>query len=392
MISLTSEKCSGCGICARICLYGGVAVNNKTVTFNDRCTGCGACVEVCKSGAIALSGKKENIKNAVNGYSGIWVIAEQRGGHVQNVTRELLGKASELAKIRQCKVSAVILGNELNGATDELIKYGAERVYYTTADFLERYRTMPYERIICDLIKKEKPEVILFGATSIGRDLAPRLANRFRTGLTADCTELEITPEGELLQTRPAFGGNIRATISTPHHRPQMATVRPGVMKPDFSEIRKGEKIRIDVKRDESDDLVEILRIIKKEKAENNLESAEVIVSGGRGLGDGKKFRLLEDLAKSLSGEVGASRGAVELGWMPQSRQIGQTGKTVHPRIYIACGISGAVQHLTGMEDSDVIIAINKDPEAPIIKAAHFSLIGDLNNIIPELISMLNKA
>ena len=390
MISLISEKCNGCGICVKTCLYGGIAIQDKSAVINDQCNGCGACAEICKSSAILLSGQKGNIKNNIDGYSGIWVIAEQRGGHVQNVTREILGKAVELAGIRNCEVAAVILGHELNGAADELIKYGADRVYFSKADFLERYRTIPYERIISDLIKQKKPEVILFGATSIGRDLAPRLANRFRTGLTADCTRLEITPDGELLQTRPAFGGNIMATISTPKHRPQMATVRPGVMKPDFSETRSGEKIRIAVKKEDTDDVVEILKIIKKEKQENDLESADVIVSGGRGLGKGENFKMLRELANALSGEVGASRGAVELGWMPQTRQIGQTGKTVRPKVYIACGISGAEQHLTGMEDSDFIIAINKDPEAPIIKAAHFSLIGDLNNIIPELISMLN--
>lgn len=339
MISIANEKCNGCGLCARTCLYGGVIVENKMASFTSLCTECGACAEICKPRAISLSGKKESIKNNIDGYSGIWVIAEQRGGHVQKVTKELLGKAAELARTRNCEVTAVILGHELNGAADELIKYGADRVYCSNADFLERYRTIPYERIISHLISEKKPEVILFGATSIGRDLAPRLANRFRTGLTADCTSLEITPEGELLQTRPAFGGNIMATISTPNHRPQMATVRPGVMKPKFSENRKGEKITIEVRREDADDLVEILKIIKKEKEENSLESAEVIVSGGRGLGDGKKFKLIEDLARTLSGEVGASRGAVELGWMPQTRQIGQTGKTVRPKIYIACGI-----------------------------------------------------
>lgn len=390
MISIIAEKCTGCNLCFNSCLFGGIKIENKKAVLTDLCNGCGACVDVCKAGAITAS-RTEISKNKVEkeGYNGIWVIAEQRDGKIQNVTRELLGKARELADVRECDVSAVILGHKLNGAASELIKHGADKVYLSNAEFLERYRTLPYERIISGLIEEKKPEVILFGATTFGRDLAPRIANKFRTGLTADCTHLEISTDGELLQTRPAFGGSIMATIATPSRRPQMATVRPGVMRSAFSENRKGEEISVEAKEHETDGLVKILKIIKKEKCGTDLEKAKIIIAGGRGLGSPDNFRMLEDLAESLSGEVAASRGAVELGWMPQTRQVGQTGKTVRPKLYIACGISGAIQHLAGMENSDVIIAINSDPDAPIIKAAHYSLIGDLNTIIPELISML---
>ncbi len=391
MITLISENCTGCKQCVNACLFGGIKVEKKNPELTDLCTGCGACIEVCKADAIIASDKKNDIKNNINSYNGIWVIAEQRDGNIQAVTHELLGKARELAGTRGSKVSAIVMGHGLNGAAEELINHGADRVYISNAQFLERYRTLPYERLISDLINKHKPEVVLFGATTMGRDLAPRIANRFRTGLTADCTGLEITPEGELLQTRPAFGGNIMATITTPEHRPQMATVRPGVMKSDFSLDRTGEKILVDVEKDDSDDFVEILKIIKKEKCRVELEKAEVIISGGRGIGEAKNFTMLEDLAKLFSGEVGASRGAVEEGWAPQTRQIGQTGKTVRPKLYIACGISGAVQHLAGMENSDVVIAINKDHNAPIVKASNYALIGDLKQIIPELINKLGS-
>ncbi len=390
MISLISEKCTGCSQCVKGCLFGGIIVDNKTPVLTDFCTACGACVDICKAGAIEASGEMRARKQNLEEYSGIWVIAEQRNGNIQNVTHELLGKARELAETRECEVCAVVMGHGLNGAGEELISHGADRVYVSDAEFLGRYRTIPYERVISDLINKNRPEVILFGATSMGRDLAPRLANRFRTGLTADCTGLNISPEGELLQTRPAFGGNIMASIATPDHRPQMATVRPGVMSSSFLAERKGEKIAVDVEKKETDDFVEILKIIKKEKRNVDLEKAKVIVAGGRGLGDQENFKMLEDLAKIFSGEVGASRGAVEEGWAPQTRQIGQTGKTVRPSLYIACGISGAVQHLAGMESSDVIIAINKDPNAPIVKAANYALVGDLKRVIPEIISKLN--
>ncbi len=391
MISLISENCTGCGQCEKACLFGGIKIEDKTPVLTDLCTGCGVCIELCKTEAITASGNENRNRNNTEDYKDIWVVAEYSGGKIQNVTKELLGKASEMAEIRDCKVSAVILGNNLNGDADNLINYGADNVYSSDAEFRDRYRTIPYERIISDLVKAHKPEVILFGATPMGRDLAPRLANKFRTGLTADCTDLDITKQGELLQTRPAFGGNIMATISTPNHRPQMATVRPGVMQSRQVNGHRGEKIDIPAEEKKSDDLVEILKIVKKRKSNVDLENSPVIVSGGRGLGKAGNFELLKDLAEAMSGEVGASRGAVELGWMPQTRQIGQTGKTVRPKLYVACGISGAVQHLAGMENSDLIIAINKDPDAPIMKIANYALVGDLNRIVPELIKGINN-
>jgi len=319
------------------------------------------------------------------------VFAEQHAGRLHSVTLELLGKARELADARGAEVTAVLLGNGIAALADELFLHGAGRVLLADAAFLADYRTASYERIVMQLMSEHKPEIILIGATTTGRDLAPRLANRLRTGLTADCTGLEIGPDGGLLQTRPAFGGNIMATIATPKHRPQMATVRPGVMEAKIYEGKKGVARNVAVAEENGDGLVQILKTLAREKSAVSLEKAEVIVSGGRGMGDPKNFKLLEELAGLLSGEVGASRAAVDLGWIPHDHQVGQTGKTVKPRIYIACGISGAVQHLAGMQSSDLIIAINRDPAAPIFQAATFGMVGDALKIIPELISQLNS-
>jgi electron transfer flavoprotein alpha subunit len=257
---------------------------------------------------------------------------------------------------------------------------------------LKHYRTLPYARIIAELIVAHKPETVLFGATTMGRDLAPRIANRLGTGLTADCTGLEISPEdGSLLQTRPAFGGNIMATIACPGHRPQMATVRPGVMQALCMPERTGQTIPVEVKEKPGDSLLEIIKRVKKERSSVELEKAQIIVSGGRGLGAAGNFKLIKKLAAVLEAEVGASRAVVDMGWINRDHQVGQTGKTVRPILYIACGISGAVQHLAGMQSSDIIVAINKDPKAPIVSVANFALIGDLNRIIPELINQLQS-
>ncbi len=393
MITLIPKKCIACKLCVKACLFGGVRLEHKTPVLTELCTGCGACIDVCRAGAIVSSGKSTGQIHNLALYKGIWVIAEQRRARLHPVTAELLGKARELADVRKTNVSAVVLGADIKHLSNVLIQHGADRVFIADAPFLEPYRTIPAERVIAGLIDKHKPEIILLGATTMGRDLAPRLANRFRTGLTADCTGLTIAADDGLLhQTRPAFGGNIMATITTPRHRPQMATVRPGVMQPQFFPDRNGETISVKVKQQASDNAVQILKTVKKRKSSISLEKAEVIVSGGRGLGESKNFRLLEKLARVFSGQVGASRAVVDMGWIAHEHQVGQTGKTVRPRIYIACGISGAVQHLAGMQESDIIIAINKDPQAPIMQIAHFGLVGDFKRIIPELIEQLKPA
>ncbi len=389
MIQLVPEKCIGCKLCVKACLFGGIIVDGKVPQLTDSCTGCGACVDVCRVEAITSSGTKPGPACDLAAYKGVWVFAEQHAGKLHAVTLELLGKARELADARGVEVTALLLGSGIAALDADLFRHGADRLLLAEGPFLADYRTAPYERIAAQIIAEHKPEIILIGATTTGRDLGPRLANRLRTGLTADCTGLEIGPDGGLLQTRPAFGGNIMATIATPHHRPQMATVRPGVMQARVFEDRSGATVRFDVSEEPGDSLVHILKTLAREKSAISIEKAEVIVSGGRGMGDPKNFKLLRELAELLSGEVGASRAAVDLGWMAHEHQVGQTGKTVKPRIYIACGISGAVQHLAGMQASDIIIAINRDPAAPIFQAATFGLVGDALKIIPELIRQL---
>ncbi len=392
MIKLLPKNCVGCKQCVKICPFAAIQLEGKTPVLNDRCTGCGACVDACRFAAIALTGKKSPGMKNLSAYRGIWVIAEHRGNSIHQVTLELIGKALELSRQRATEVSAVLLGERVKELPPLLMRHGADRVYIVDAAHLRRYRTLPYARIISELIVACKPEMVLFGATTMGRDLAPRIANRLGTGLTADCTGLEIAPDsGLLLQTRPAFGGNIMATIACPDHRPQMATVRPGVMQSICFPEHTGEVVHIAVKEKREDNLVSILKTIPKKRSAVDLEKAQIIVSGGRGLGAAENFKLIKKLADCLGAEVGASRSVVDRGWISREHQVGQTGKSVRPRLYIACGISGAVQHLAGMQHSDVIAAINRDPKAPIVAAAHFSLIGDLNRIIPEMISQLQK-
>ena len=298
MITILHDKCTGCKLCVKGCLFGGMTVENKLASITDFCTGCGACVELCKFDAIKLS--EVDMPARSGDYSGIWVIAEQREGQLHPVTPELLGKARDLAGIRKCHVSAVVLGKDMTQICDALIAAGADNVFYAEADFLDPYRTIPYERIIADLIKKRKPEVVLLGATCMGRDLAPRLANILRTGLTADCTELDILENGTLLQTRPAFGGNIMATITTLRHRPQMATVRPGVMHAHPITDRIGTKIKIETVADAGDSKVEIIKVLQKNHDRVNLEKADIIVSGGRGMQHPDNFALLEKTCRGL--------------------------------------------------------------------------------------------
>ncbi|SHF23122.1 electron transfer flavoprotein subunit alpha/FixB family protein [Caloramator proteoclasticus] len=319
---------------------------------------------------------------------GVFVIAEQRDGNLQKVSLELLGKAREIADKLDGEVVAVLLGYEVDKLTDTLIHHGADRVILIDNINLKHYTTDAYTKAICEVAKKMNPEIIFIGATYIGRDLGPRVAARLKTGLTADCTGLDVDEETKnLLMTRPAFGGNIMATIECPNHRPQMSTVRPGVFSVPCADYeRRGEVERFDVSIKEEDIKVKIEEIVKSMKEKIDITEADIIVSGGRGVGSKEGFTLLKELADTLGGIVAGSRAAVDSGWIEKDRQVGQTGKTVRPKLYIACGISGAIQHLAGMQESEYIVAINKDSDAPIMAVADLAIVGDLYKVVPELI------
>lgn len=324
-------------------------------------------------------------------YKNVFVFIEQRDGAVQSVALELLGKARELADALQEKVVALFPGSGIKAQAQMLIEQGADEVICMDAPCLKDYLTEQYAQAVYQAIMHFKPSIVLFGATTIGRDLAPRLSARLETGLTADCTRLEVE-EGELMMTRPAFGGNLMATIQCPDNRPQMSTVRPGVMqKMERNAARKGEVIDFAPQFDESKFKVKLLQNVKNENAQTDITEAKILVSGGRGVGSKECFEKLEKLAKVLDGQVSASRAMVDAGVIDHDRQVGQTGKTVRPNLYLACGISGAIQHLAGMEESELIIAINKDKFAPIFGVADVGIVGDLHKIIPMLTERLEK-
>ena len=391
-VKVISEECIGCGTCVDSCPFDAIDMVDDKAVITDKCTACGTCVDVCPVDAI-IREEEEKEDNNIDEYEGVWVFAEQRDGELLNVSIELLGEGKKIANALGIELTAVLLGKDVDDLAENLVKYGADNVLYADSELLEVYTTEGYTKVICDLIKERKPEILLIGATNIGRDLGPRISSRIHTGLTADCTRLEVDLENRrLMQTRPAFGGNLMATIICPNHRPQMSTVRPGVMeKAKYDENRTGniEKFTPDLK--EEDIRAKVVEVVKAKKAAVKLEEANIIVSGGRGLGDAKGFKLVEELAEKLGGVVGASRATVDAGWIDQDHQVGQTGKTVRPTVYIACGISGAIQHLAGMQDSDIIIAINKDKDAPIFKVADYGIVGDVYEVLPELIEGLDN-
>lgn len=327
-----------------------------------------------------------------NEYKNVYVFAEQRDGKVQNVAFELLGKARELADALGEQVVAILLGHNLTDQASECIAYGADRVLVVDAPELEVYTTEPYAQAINQIIEERKPAIVLFGATTIGRDLGPRLSARVSTGLTADCTALEISEDRDLLMTRPAFGGNLMATIVCKDNRPQMSTVRPGVMRmaPRDNE-RKGEVEQVTVNFDRSKFRVRVREVVKETKNLVDITEAKVLVSGGRGVGTTGGFEKLRELAETVGAEVSASRAMVDAGIIDHARQVGQTGKTVRPDLYFALGISGAIQHLAGMEESDFIIAVNKDKFAPIFSVADLGIVGDVNKIVPLLTERLRR-
>ncbi len=391
-VKVIEEKCIGCGSCVPSCPFDAIEMVDDKAVITDKCTSCGSCIDVCPVEAIF---KEEEEKKGVDisAYEGVWVYAEQREGNLLNIAIELLGEGRKIADELGVELTAVLLGDKVDSLADRLIKYGADRVIYADHELLGTYTTDAYTKVICELINERKPEIMLIGATNIGRDLGPRISARIHTGLTADCTRLDIDLENRrLMQTRPAFGGNLMATIITPNHRPQMATVRPGVMeKAPYDETRQGIVEKITPQLTEADIKAKVLETVKGGKPVVKLEEAKIIVSGGRGLGNPEGFKLIEELAERLGAVVGASRATVDAGWIDHAHQVGQTGKTVRPDLYIACGISGAIQHLAGMKESKCIVAINKDKNAPIFQVADYGIVGDLYEILPELIKGLEN-
>ena len=417
---LIPGKCIACGArCQSSCPKDAIEMNDKGEPIIDlaKCIVCQKCIKVCPSNAIELYFTPEQLKilaeieaqaetsatpaeaevdseeaaiaAKLKEYKGVWVFVEQTEGKPASVAWELLGVGARLAETLNVELCAVVIGDGVENLCREAFAYGASKAYLMDSPVFHHYRTEAYQKAICHLVNTYKPEILLVGATGLGRDLAGAVATDLKTGLTADCTGLAIDDKRFLLQTRPAFGGNIMATIVTERTRPQMSTVRPHVMPlPPKDAGRKGEIIRESTPIKEDSIITKVLEVIDTRKPgaqEVDVAEADIIVSGGRGLLGKENFHILQEMADELGGVVGCSRSAVDAGWMPVERQVGQTGKTVRPKIYFACGISGAIQHLVGMQDSDVIIAINRDHNAPIFEVATYGIVGDLFKIVPEL-------
>ncbi|NLW88840.1 MAG: electron transfer flavoprotein subunit alpha [Clostridiaceae bacterium] len=386
-IRIIPEKCVGCKICVGSCPFGAIQITDRKAVIQDNCTLCGACVSSCKFFAIDFT--KDEVAPAadLSAYKGVWIFAEQKDGIASNVALELLGEGRKLADQLGVELSAVLIGEKPDAAAEVLIAHGADNVYVVDDPTLRDFNDESYTDVFAQLIRSYKPEIVLMGATAYGRSLAPRVASRIGTGLTADCTSLKIDDEKKILmQTRPAFGGNLMATIICPNHRPQMSSVRPKVMKPIPADpTRKGKIIRPAVSVPPVPS-TKVSPVADHNGRMVNLAEADIIVSCGRGMGDPKNLKLVEELAEVLGAGIGASRAVVDSGWIEYNHQVGQTGKTVGPKVYFACGISGAVQHLAGMSSSDTIIAINKDPDAPIFKIATFGIVGDVLEVLPALI------
>jgi electron transfer flavoprotein alpha subunit len=392
---IDADTCTGCEACVPSCPFGSLAMKDGIAVADERCNFCSACVDACPVGAITVEKEEKAVPVDTAAYKNVWAFIEHEQDKISSVSFELLGEGRKLADALGSHVCGMLFSDQgdVDHFATEAIAHGAEKVYVMESPLLKQYRTDPYARAAVDLIHKYKPEIVLFGATTQGRDFAGTVATTLEVGLTADCTGLDIDPETRYLkQTRPAFGGNIMATIlDYPHYRPQMSTVRSKVFAmPPRDDSRKGEIIRETLQMTADEVRTKILEFIKGTETVN-LADAEIIVSGGRGVGSAENFKVIRELAGVLGAAVGASRVAVDSGWISYEHQVGQTGRTVRAKIYIACGISGSVQHQAGMKTSDIIVAINKDPDAPIFKIATFGVVADLFAVVPKLTQEFQK-
>jgi len=392
-IKVNQDTCTGCALCKNVCMYDAIEIADKKAIMNENCIFCGACIDICKYGSIEITGLEESHKD-FSQYSGVMVFIEQHENRTADVSYELLSEGRKLADKLKTELSGVIIGSNISEESKKSVfRYGADKLYIADDEVFCHNLDDIFSKALVQVIHRYKPDIFLAGATSFGRSLVPKVAAIIKTGLTADCTALSIDEEKKiLLQTRPTFGGNILATIITRNARPQMATVRPHVMEKAENYSDEGYKDKLENVILDTENFKSKYKLLGTEKESGqsiNLTDYDVVVSGGRGMGGPENFALLKELADLFGGVVGASRAAVDSDWISYPHQVGQTGKTVNPKIYIACGISGAIQHLAGMQTSDIIIAVNKDPDAPIFKVANYGIVGDVFEVVPKLIKII---